>query len=242
MFRSRVLPGFVLLILVLAVFSYQPDAPAQEPEGKDQVMHPEHLFPLNQRKRTFRFTDGEKLDERLQLSLHRAPDEKPGQWVLEFSDLSTIYLSVDAGRVMIKRLDLLPEGRAVEYDPPVRMLPAEIRPDVRIEEVSKAKIYDLETGELERKGTVRHEVQFASRSSFTTDVGVFEGYRIPIEQEINVPWASVRLELTGGYVPEVGLVYRRVDYTQSTLGFFGETIRQTAVLAEELSEETEETK
>lgn len=233
MIRSRVLFGCLLLGLVLVAFSHQSDAPAQSPSMEVEAVRAEHLFPLNERTLTFRVTDGEKLDQRLPLSLRQARDEEPGEWVLEFSDLNTIYLSVDEGHIMMERVDLPPDGQAVEYDPPVRMLPASIRPHVKIEEVSKARIYNLETGELERRGTVQHEVKFASRSSFATDVGEFEGYMIPIEQEINVPWASVRMELTGGFVPEVGIVYRRVDYTRNILGFFGETIRRTAVLSEE---------
>lgn len=233
MTRLRVLLGFIFLGLVLVTFSYQPDgAPAQSTPREAEAVQAEDLFPLNKRTHTFRVTDGEKLDQRLPLSLRPAKDGEAGEWVLEFSDLNTIYLSVDEGNIMMERVDFPPDGQAVEYDPPLRMLPSEIRPHVKIEEESKARIYNLETGELERKGTVRHEVKFATRSSFVTDVGEYEGYMIPIEQQIDVPWASVRMELTGGFVPEVGIVYRRVDYTRKIFGFFGKTTRRTAVLSE----------
>ena len=204
------------------------------PPMEDEAVRAEHLLPLNERTRTFRVIDGEQLDEHLPLALRRTQDDEPGEWVLEFSDLNTLYLSVNPqGHVMLVRLDLPSDDMAVVYDPPVRLIPAEIRPHERIEEQGAVRVYDLHTGNLEHEGHVEHKVQFASRSRFATDVGVWDGYLIPIEQDIDLPWADVQLELAGGYVPEVGIVYRRMYYTRTVAVFFGETRRRAAVLAED---------
>ncbi|MEX2672439.1 MAG: hypothetical protein WD294_10050 [Phycisphaeraceae bacterium] len=210
--------------------------PGEVPAMAGEAVRAEHLLPLQVRERTFRVIDGERLDERLPLELRRTRGEEPGEWVLEFSDLNTLYLSVHPeGALTIVRLDLPSEDFAVVYDPPVRMLPAEIRPHEQIVERSTVRVYSLETGELEHTGNVEHKVLFASRSRLTTDVGVWDGYLIPIEHKIDIPWADVRLDLAGGYVPEVGIVYRRMEYTRTSIGLFGETVRRAAVLSEEVN-------
>ena len=213
---------------------------AQEPEARHEVeataIQAERLFPLEPWVRTFEMVDGERLGEQLLLALRQAEPEEPGEWVLEFGDLDTIYVQVDdEGSIELVRFDLPAEGFAVIYDPPVRLLPAEIRPHLRIEEESTVRVYDLETGELEHTGKAMHMVKFASRSRFVSDVGEWEGYLIPIEQAIDLPRAHIRIDLAGGYVPNIGLVYRRMDYTREPifLGLFGKTERRAAVLAEE---------
>lgn len=203
--------------------------------AKAAALRAEHLFPLASWTRRFEMIDGERVGEQLPLVLRRPDPDEPGEWVLEFDDLDTIYLQTNVrGDIEMVRFDLPAEAFSVVYDPPVRLLPAEIRPHIRIEEESTAYVYDLETGDLEHTGEVTHKVKFASRSRFTSDVGEWEGYLIPIEHEIDLPRAYVRIDLAGGYVPELGVVYRRMDYTREAfLGLFGNTERRAAILAED---------
>jgi hypothetical protein len=200
----------------------------------EQAIRAQDLLPLEPRTRLFQIIDGDRIGEKLPLSLRRTGPQEPGQWVLEFSDLNMLYLRVRAeGDVEIVRLDLPAEGHAVVYSPPVRMLPAHIRPHIHIEEQSVARVYDLETGKLKHTGQVTHKVRFASRSRLVTEVGAWDGYLIPVEHEIDLGAANVQLHLVAGYVPGLGIVYRRMDYTRLVLGIFGQTERRTAVLAEE---------
>lgn len=233
---------FVLtgLIFTAACSEALKTSAAQEPETRDEVeaaaIQAEDLFPLEPWARRFKMVDGERVGEQLSLALREADPDEPGEWVLEFGDLDTLYMQADEeGNIELVRFDLAAEDFAVVYDPPVRLLPAEIRPHLRIEEESTVRVYDLESGELEHTGEVTHRVKFASRSRFVSDVGEWEGYLIPIEQEIDLPQAQVRIDLAGGYVPDLGLVYRRMDYTREPifLGLFGKTERRAAVLAEE---------
>lgn len=212
-----------------------PEAPEAQEEADAAAIRAEHLFPLEAWTRSFEMIDGDRAGEQLPLVLRQPDPDEPGEWVLEFDNLDTIYLQTDAqGDIEMVRFDLPAETFSVVYDPPVRLLPAEIRPHVRIEEESTAHVYDLETGELEHTGEVTHKVKFASRSRFASDVGEWEGYLIPIEHEIDLPRAHVRIDLAGGYVPELGVVYRRMDYTREAfLGLFGNTERRAAVLADD---------
>ncbi|MFW6033042.1 MAG: hypothetical protein ACOCTI_06695 [Phycisphaeraceae bacterium] len=220
-------------LLILAGWSV---AGGQSPGAEEAVtaVQAEKLLPLRERTRPFRVIDGEQLDERLPLALRPTRGGEPGEWVLEFSDLNTLYLAVAADNaVEIVRLDLPEEDLAVVYEPPVRLLPAELRPQGQQEERSEVRVYGLESGEHEHTGEVRHKLHPPSRSRFRTDRGSMAGYLVRIEQQIDLPMTQVRLDLAAGYVSEFGMVYRRVDYTRETAGLFGETLRRAAVLAEE---------
>lgn len=223
--------GAILASLLVSAFGIA----AQTRETN--TIRAEHLLPLAPQSRTFKMIDGERVDELVTLSLRRAVAQEHGEWVLDFADFDKVYLSTDdRGSLTIVRIDLLEDSYAVVYDPPVRLLPSEIRPHVRIEERSVARVYDLNTGRLKHTGQVTHRVRYASRSRFTTPVGQFDGYLIPVEQEIDLGNASVIIDLAGGYVPDLGMVYRRMDYTrEGFFGLFGETKRRAAVLAEEPS-------
>lgn len=230
-------PTAVVLVagLALAAISCGVLSLGQQALSSERAIRAEHLLPLEARTHVFQIIDGDRRGEQVPLSLRRPEADEPGEWVLQFSDLNTLYLRTDAeGNVMILRLDLPEEDYAVTYDPPVRMLPAEIRPHERIDEQSTASVWSLESGELEHTGQVSHKVKFATRTRLLTEAGVWDGYVVPIEHEIDLDQADVQIDLAGGYVPGLGLVYRRMHYThQAFFGLFGESRYRAAVLAEE---------
>ena len=201
----------------------------------ESTLPTEQLLPLAERRHTFRIIEGDGAGEQVQQTLRPAQEQEgePGQWVLELGDLNRLYLRRnEAGDVEAVRLDLPQENRAVVYDPPVVMIPARVEAELAGATTSRARVYDLESGELTHTGQVTHEIKQVSRSRFDTAVGTQQGYLIVIDHEVDLDLGNATLGLETGYVPGEGMVYRHMRYTIEKLGFFGDTTRRTAVLAE----------
>lgn len=211
------------------------ESPGESP-GEESVRG-EALLPLTERQRMFEIVEGDRRGELVNLVLRRTRDGELGTHVLRMSDLNTLYLRRnDEGDVEVLRLDLPRENRAVVYEPAVRLIPGQVRPRLRVEEAGLARVYDLETGEFQRRGAVQHAVKEVSRARFHTPGGEQAGYMVVIEHSIDLDLGELRMEMECGYVPGEGMVYRHLRYTIEKLGLFGSTTRRTAVLAESLDE------
>jgi hypothetical protein len=212
-----------------------PGVPPQVPAAEmDLPMVPaEEILPLVAQRRMFEIVEGDGRGQRMPLVLRPAATGERGTWVLEMDDLTTLYLERDAsGNVLVVRMDLPGEGYAIVYQPPVRLIPSRLHPELRIEEQSQARVLDLATNALEHQGPALHTIKSVTRTRFDTPGGEQEGYMVVIEHSINLRGANLSLDLEGGYLPGEGMVYRRLRYTIMRIGLFGSTTRRTAVVVE----------
>jgi hypothetical protein len=216
-----------------------PHLPTDPPETPTRKMElptvpAEEILPLEAQRRMFEIVEGDERGQRMPMVLRPAAAGERGTWVLEMDDLTTLYLTRDeAGNVLIVRMDLPHEGYAVVYNPPVRLIPSTLHPELRVEEESQAQVLDLATGSLEQEGPALHTIRSVTRTRFDTLDGEQEGYMVVIEHSIKVRQADLSMELEAGYLPGEGMVYRRLRYTILRLGVFGSTTRRTAVVVDE---------
>lgn len=193
----------------------------------------ERVFPLAERSRPFKVIEGERKGEVLTMSLSRADRGEAGRWVLELEGQNRVFLRRnDAGAIVIERIELLDQNKAVEYDPPVRLLPDRLRPGEEYSTESRAVIYNLETGERTREGRATHRARRVATATFDTPAGKMRGYLVGLVHEIDLDLANLRIVLQSGYTDEHALVYRRIESTVEKLGLFDETSVTTAALAE----------
>lgn len=211
-----------------------------EDETELPVVPAEQLLPLEPQQRTFKIVAGDNRGDLMPMVLREArrgdpgdPGE-PGEWVLEMDDLNILFLERDDdGNVLIVRMDLPREGYMIMYQPPVRLIPSRITPDLRIEERAQASVHDPQTGQLQHTGDVTHNIKRVTRTRFDTPDGPQQGYMVITEHAIALGPANVELEMEAGYLPGDGMVYRHIRYTITRLGIFGNTTRRTAILVDE---------
>lgn len=224
-----------------------PEEPEDLPEQESDlpVVPAEQLLPLEPQKRTFEIVAGDDRGDLMPMILREARQEEPseagapgapgepGEWVLEMDDLNILFLEKDdEGNVLIVRMDLPREQYMIVYDPPVRLIPSRLVPDLRVEEYAQARVYDPQTRELQHTGEVTHTIKRVTRARFDTPDGLQEGYMVITEHAIDLGPADIELEMEAGYLPGDGLVYRHIRYTVTRLGIFGNTTRRTAILVE----------
>ena len=204
------------------------------------IVPAEQLLPLEPQQRTFQIVAGDNRGDLMPMILREArqaqPGEpgEPGEWVLEMDDLNVLVLEKDEeGNVLIVRMDLPRDGYMIVYQPPVRLIPSRITPDLRVEERSQASVHDPQTGQLQHTGDVTHTIKRVTRTRFDTPEGTQQGYMVITEHAIALGLANVEMEMEAGYLPGDGLVYRHIRYTITRLGIFGDTTRRTAILVDD---------
>lgn len=218
-----------LLALCLAGSAVAQDGPPAPREHIEAAT----LMPLQERHRQFRITEGANEGQRVRQSLTRTDDGE--QWELLLEGYNRLYLERNPrGDLMLTRIDLIDQNKAVVYHPPVTMLPATVAAGTSLREQGRAVIYNLETNERTRTGSVTHQLERIAHSRFYTPAGEYTGYLAEVEHTIDTDLANVTVRMEVGYVPQEGIVARRLRYTVEKLGFFGSTTTRTAKLAEPL--------
>ncbi|MEX2672300.1 MAG: hypothetical protein WD294_09350 [Phycisphaeraceae bacterium] len=234
--RRTAIPGIIIVIATGAILGAG-QTPVPERGGGEPAtprVPGEQLLPLDERTRTFRIVEGDRAGERVTLTLRRAAENEVGDWVLTMTDLNVMHLRrTRAGAVEVLRLELPRENRAIDYQPAVRLIPASVVPQARVEVTGIARISNLETGEQVRSGRFSHQVDQVTRSRFNTQAGERVGYLVVVDHQVDLDLGQLQLSLEGGFVPGQGMVYRHMRYTIDKLFVFSETTRRTAVLAED---------
>lgn len=187
----------------------------------------EELFPLVPGENTFEVTDGDGEGRQVVLELSSADGE--GSWELRFGDYNILHLlEAGDGSVLLTRLDVLTEGEAVLYEPPVVLLPNRIVPDRTWSASGRATIVNTETQEVVHEGEYQHRVLPITRERFATQAGDYEGFLVAIEQTIDLESpAVIRLWLDSGFFPGKGLVKRSMKLVIDKPLWFGSTTRRT---------------
>ena len=188
------------------------------------------LFPLVPGEDTFEVVDGDGEGRQVVLELSSADGE--GGWELRFGDYNILHL-LDSrdGSVLLTRLDVMTEGEAVLYEPPVVLLPNRIVPDWAWSGSGSVTIVNIETQEVVHKGEYEHRVLPITRERFAIPAGDYEGFLVSFEQTIDLESpAVIRLWLDSGFFPGKGLVKRSMKFVVDAPLWFGSTTRRTAEL------------
>jgi hypothetical protein len=213
MYCGRLIVFVVALLVATATLA---GIAPQLPPGQ-QVTATE-LIPLTTSQKEFKIIGGKDQGRLVPLTFQADPtDEK--RWQLSFGDYGRISLRSSSGALLMDRLDLFKSKSYVIYEPPLRVLPAEIDSTGPVVRQTGYKMYSFETGKLKRAGRVTHLVKRISRSQFSTPAGLIDGYHIEIEHKMDMEYYSQLLLTVGlGCRLDEGLVYGSAQYKLKKLG------------------------
>lgn len=225
----RALMGALAMAAASAVYAQQ--AGDERPQAAE-------LMPLEAREQQFRVIEGAGEGERPTLALEPAADAPRGEWRLQLEGFNEIYLQrAEDGSIEITQIRLPEENNRIVFEKPLTLLPAQLQAGETYTEQTTARIYDTQTGEQTRSGSVQHEVTPVGAMRFDLPAGQERGYLVRMQQTVDLDNADLDLNLEAGFVPGEGMVHRRLQYTIEKLGLFGDTTTRTAVLAEPVEEE-----
>lgn len=229
LFKETLAIGLGALSLIFTHTTPEQSANKQAPEESayrtPEVVSQADLLRVDRHKKQFRITDGTGEGDTVAM---RLKTEQGGGLTLEFEGLYRIALVEENGALCMRRFEMIEEGQTVEYDPVVVFIPATAQAGREIASRAEARV--LEAGETTNVGTAEHVIGRIARGEFTLPGGSYEGFLIEFEHTLNVPLATITIDLEIGTDGDEGIIYWRAKSVEEKLGMFGETtIRQLEV-------------
>lgn len=196
----------------------------------DAAPTPQQLLPLEPSERVFRIAGGDGQEE---APLVMAPlEEEADGWRLSLEGYNDVYLKRTEAGIAITQVRIEEENKRIVFDEPVPLLPDELVPGEERQVHTQVRVYDLASGEHTHTGEVQHRLTARGPERFELPAGHMEGYRVELRQTMKFDLATLQVRLDTGYVPDQGIVQRRLNYEVKVLGLpFAESSR-TAELAQ----------
>lgn len=196
-----------------------------------------HLLPLEQRSRQFIITEGEKEGEKMRLMLEPTDDDR---WRLQLGTIAELGLErSEEGAILVHRIVLPDENKAIEFASPLVFITSSIRPNVSVTERTRARVINTKESEVTRSGPVTHTLHEVLLKKFHTPVESYDGVLVRIDETLTVDMAELRIEFSAGFVPKQGIVSSSLTYTVDKPLWFGTTKTHVAELAEPLMAKAE---
>jgi hypothetical protein len=228
--------GWQALILGTALTATA--AVAQQSGGMENPQAAD-LLSLEAHERQFRVTEGASAGKETTLALAPVADAPRAEWRLELEGFNELYLTQTGdGGIALTQIRIAEQNKRIVFDEPVTLLPAQLQAGETYSMQTTARIYDTQTGEQTRSGSVQHQVTPVGPTRFDLPQGQTQGYLVRMQQTVDLDKADIKLDLEAGFVPGAGMVHRRLEYAIEKLGLFGDTTSRTAVLAEPLEQQT----
>lgn len=175
------------------------------------------LFPLEKARGRFRIVEGEQDGLDFEWNLKPAPHG----WIYSYEGLQRVWLVKDAQDALrITREDDLDEEVQVTYEPGLLMLPRLIRSEVEETETATMVVRSLDGRELRSTGICSNTITVVGRQKVNTPAGDFMAILVRSHRRIQLPIASVEVEILSAYVPGKGQVAERVTQKIRALRFF----------------------
>lgn len=202
--------------------------------GQQDKPKAENLLPLEPLRYSFVFTEGEREGEKMQLALEKL---KEGMWQLQLGNLFVAEIFHDRqGDLRLGQITSPQKNTIIKFQPAILLIPEPIPFDAEIGQQVQVKVIDMKTSEITQQAMVSHRLKSITRTKFYTPAGIYEGYQVQIEQQGSFGMAMLKVDFSGGFVPNYGLVHAYLSYNLNKPLFFGSTETYITELTEPLNE------
>ncbi len=203
--------------LVLAGCAIGPDvrpATVPAPGGGEGVVELPDILPEGVHEGGFVVSVGDGEGEPAAYSLRPVPSE-PGRWRLEIEGwrVSELTRAQDGSVLVVRNVDVR-ERVALDYDPPILLVPSAMAAGLPLEGSSRMRVLDAESGAERDAGDCRWRIELVEPAGAD---GVFE-LRTTLRIELRLAVADVGIE--SSYQAGRGLAGERVDRRTRALGLF----------------------
>lgn len=187
----------------------------------------------------YRVLEGERDGQVVRVVLEEAPDDADLPLRRRRADGRVEHLGFsEDGSVVLGAIEDPDEGVRTSYNPPLVLIPAELTEGEAQEYTSRMTVVNLEPPHRRRgSGTATRTVRYVGDETIESPAGDFRAKRIEASFRGEMTLATVTIDATEWYSPEVGLVQEKVDERVRAAVLFGSSDQQT-IRIEALPEET----
>lgn len=147
-------------------------------------------------------------------------------WRLDLAGVRVIHMhELDDGSIVVTREEEIAEGVAVDYDPPLTMLPPVVSMGELVKQKSRMTVTNLTTGSPRDEGWCEYELELLGTREMKTFMGNRDTYVVENRRDIGLKLAAVQLVMRTAYVPGRGFEAEWVYRTTRPMRLF--EIKQT---------------
>jgi DUF3108-like len=155
-----------------------------------------------------------------------------GRWRWQFPGDHEVHLTKDADGSLLIAADVdFTQAAHVDYDPPLRRLPATLKPGEAYEGESKMVVKHTANGAVRDQGTCAYKVELIESRAVDTPAGRFDAAIVRMTRSIKLNLAQVEVTIVTAYAPGVGVVAEYVDRNTKALGLFTIQSREKLLLS-----------
>ncbi|MEX2672763.1 MAG: hypothetical protein WD294_11710 [Phycisphaeraceae bacterium] len=211
-----------------------PDAATTSAVERDRVTDnsPAALLGVHVGVWDYRVTDGEDEGDMLRFSLQTAEEDEalPLRRLRADGRIEHLGIASD-GSVLIGAVEDPAEGVLTRYEPALTLIPAELPLDSPKVFEAEMVVTNLAPPYRERgRGEATRTVTYVGDEVVQTGAGDFEARRFEASFQGDMTLATVRIDATEWYSPEVGMVAEAVNERVRAALIFGSSTERTLVL------------
>ena len=177
----------------------------------------EELMPLEARHGVYLVTEGPEKGKQVPFTFEPHGD----QWVLTKDEMARHELHRDRqGNLLIDRETDFREGRQIEYNPPIMLLPATVNSRTSLTGKTRVIVKNTRTRSVNYRGVCNWGLKFIGVSPVETPAGTFPAYRLRARREIQLPLAQISMTIDFEYGRGKGMIATGIDQIIRSLGLF----------------------
>ena len=179
----------------------------------------EELMPLKPSRGVYLVAEGFETGKEVPFTFEQHGD----QWVLTKDGMARHELHRDhQGNLLIDRETDLREGRQIEYNPPIMLLPATVDSHTSLTGTTRVIVRNIRGRSVKYRGSCHWQLDFLSVGSVETPDGTLTAYRLRAKRKIQVPLTQISMTIDFEYVRGKGMVATGIDQVIHSLGLFTE--------------------
>jgi len=185
------------------------------------------LLPPQSREATFAWTDGPAQGQTCGLQFE--PSDA-GAFIATLEDQNVSRLEQMGGAWLLTGEDDLDEQVTITYDPPLLVLPAEMKVGEPFATECNMTVRNLDSGAPRDRGTCAVEIELLGRRTIDVAGVAAEVFVVRSTRRLDLKLADVTVTITTSYQPQVGVVAEHVHRHVKAIGLFERTVEEARVV------------
>ena len=174
-------------------------------------------MPLEARHGVYLVTEGPEKGKQVPFTFEPHGD----QWVLTKDEMARHELHRDRqGNLLVDRETDFREGRQIEYNPPIMLLPSTVDSRTSVTGTTRVIVRNTRGSSVKYRGSCHWQLDFIGLGSIDMPGGTLPVYRLRTTREIRLSLAQISMTIDFEYVRGIGMVATGIDQVIHSLGLF----------------------